>query len=310
MKGEATMASSSALTGRTRLAAGSGSRSSAGYRRRVVRRGLGRVGTHVALLAISAFALAPLAWAISSAFKSDTEIMTNLSLIPSKPTLEHFRVVISESAFGTWFLNSLLVAGGTTLLAIIVGSLAGYAMSRWRFRGRGLYGNSLLVIQMFPGVMLAIPMYLLLTKFHLIDTLWALLVTYLTFALAFSVWMLKGYFDGIPREIEEAALIDGASRLKALWHVIIPLAGPGIVTVAVFSFLLSWNEFFFAYVFLASGDKFTLSLGLYSFIQQFTTQWGNIIMAAGTLATLPVLVFFFLLQRSLTRGLVAGATKG
>src|SRR5205807_2440836 len=144
---------------------------------------------------------------------------------------------------------SLLVSGGTTLLAILVGSLAGYAMSRWRFRGRGLYGNGLLVIQMFPGVMLAIPMYLLLTKFHLIDTLWALLVTYLTFALAFSVWMLKGYFDGIPREIEEAALIDGASRLGILRRITLPLAAPGITTVAVFAFLMAWNEFFFAYIF-------------------------------------------------------------
>jgi ABC-type glycerol-3-phosphate transport system permease component len=304
------MASSPALrTGRPRVASGSRSTSSAARRRHRTSRILGRVGTHVGLLAISAFALAPLAWAISSAFKSDTEIMTNLSIIPSHPTLDHFKVVLRESDFGTWFLNSLLVAVGTTVLAIVVGSLAGYAMSRWRFRGRGFYGNSLLVIQMFPGVMLAIPMFLLLNKFHLIDTLWALLVTYLTFALAFSVWMLKGYFDGIPREIEEAALIDGTGRLGALRYVIMPLAGPGIVTVAVFSFLLSWNEFFFAYVFLASPGKFTLSLGLYSFIQQFTTQWGNI-MAAGTLATLPVLVFFFLLQRSLTRGLVAGATKG
>jgi ABC-type glycerol-3-phosphate transport system permease component len=303
------MASSSLLrTGRPKVATRSRS-TSASYRRHRTGRILGRIGTHLGLLAISAFALAPLAWAISSAFKSDTEIMTNLSIIPSRPTLDHFKVVLRESNFGTWFLNSLLVAVGTTVLAILVGSLAGYAMSRWRFRGRGFYGNSLLVIQMFPGVMLAIPMFLLLNKFHLIDTLWALLVTYLTFALAFSVWMLKGYFDGIPREIEEAALIDGTGRLGALRHVIMPLAGPGIVTVAVFSFLLSWNEFFFAYVFLASPGKFTLSLGLYSFIQQFTTQWGNI-MAAGTLATLPVLVFFFLLQRSLTRGLVAGATKG
>jgi ABC-type glycerol-3-phosphate transport system permease component len=304
------MASSSALHAR-RTGVGSATRPalSAGYRRKRLRRGLGRVGTHAGLLAISVFSLAPLAWAISSAFKPDTEIMSNLSLVPTHPTLDHFAVVLRESDFGRWFLNSLLVSLGTTFLAIVVGSLAGYAMSRWRFRGRGVYGNSLLVIQMFPGVMLAIPMYLLLTRFHLIDTLWALLVTYLTFALAFSVWMLKGYFDGIPREIEEAALIDGTGRLGALRHVIMPLAGPGIVTVAVFSFLLSWNEFFFAYVFLASNDKFTLSLGLYSFIQQFTTQWGNI-MAAGTLATVPVLVFFFLLQRSLTRGLVSGATKG
>ena len=302
------MASSSALgTRRAQAAVGSGSSSRS--RRRRARRVLGRIGTHAALLAISAFALAPLAWAISSAFKSDNEIMTNLSVIPAHPTLAHFKVVLSQSNFGTWFRNSLLVSGGTTFLAIVVGSLAGYAMSRWRFRGRGLYGNSLLVIQMFPGVMLAIPMYLLLTKFHLIDTLWALLVTYLTFALAFSVWMLKGYFDGIPKEMEEAALIDGASRLRILWSIILPLARPGIVSVAVFAFLLAWNEFFFAYVFIASNHNFTLSLGMYSFIEQFSTQWGNI-MAAGTLATLPVLVFFFLLQRALTRGMMAGATKG
>jgi ABC-type glycerol-3-phosphate transport system permease component len=270
---------------------------------------LSRIVSHVVLVLLALFALGPLLWAISSAFKPDQEIMTSLSLIPKSPTFEHFKVVLQETQFGLWFRNSLLVALGTTVLSVVVGSLAGYAMSRWRFRARSLYGNSLLVVQMFPSVMLAIPLYLLLTRFHLIDTLWALLVTYLTFALAFSVWMLKGYFDGIPRELEEAARIDGANRMQALWHVVMPVAGPGVVTVAVFSFLLSWNEFFFAYVFLASPGHFTLSLGMYGFIQQFTTQWGNI-MAAGVLTTLPVLVFFFLLQRALTRGLVAGATKG
>jgi arabinogalactan oligomer / maltooligosaccharide transport system permease protein len=268
-----------------------------------------KVVTHTLLLLLCAFAIAPLAWAISSAFKSQTEILSSLDFLPQQPTLDNFRVVISQTAFPHWFLNSLIVSGSTTILAILIGSLAGYAMSRWRFRGRALFGNTLLVVQMFPGVMLAIPLYLLLTNYHLIDTLWALLVTYLTFALAFSVWMLKGYFDGIPREIEEAALIDGVSRVGILWRIILPLAGPGISTVAVYAFLMAWNEFFFAYVFLASNDKYTLMLGMYSFIQQFTTQWGHI-MAAGTLTTLPVLVFFFLIQRALTRGLVAGATKG
>src|SRR5215213_7345040 len=310
MRREATMASSSALRTQPRKAtAGSGSTSTPGFRRKRLRRGIGRVGTHVALLAISTFALAPLAWAISSAFKSDTEIMTNLSIIPSQPTLDHFRVVLRESNFGRWFLNSLLVSLGTTVLAILVGSLAGYAMSRWRFRGRGFYGNSLLVIQMFPGVMLAIPMFLLLTKFHLIDTLWALLVTYLTFALAFSVWMLKGYFDGIPREIEEAALIDGANRIQVLWQIVLRLAGPGLVTVAVFTFLLAWNEFFFAYIFILSSDNYTLSLGLFTFITQWTAEWGRI-MAASVLTCIPALFFFFLVQRALTRGLIAGAMKG
>jgi multiple sugar transport system permease protein len=268
-----------------------------------------RVVTHLLLLVLAAFAIAPLAWAISSAFKTQAEILGSVSFLPQQPTLDNFQVVIGQTAFPHWFLNSLLVSGSTTILAILIGSLAGYAMSRWRFRGRALFGNTLLVVQMFPGVMLAIPLYLLLTNYHLIDTLWALLVTYLTFALAFSVWMLKGYFDGIPREIEEAALIDGVSRVGILWRIILPLAGPGITTVAVYAFLMAWNEFFFAYVFIASNSKYTLMLGMYSFIQQFTTQWGNI-MAAGTLTTLPVLVFFFLIQRALTRGLVAGAVKG
>jgi ABC-type glycerol-3-phosphate transport system permease component len=268
-----------------------------------------KTASHLILIILSLFSIAPLAWAIATAFKPDAEILGSVSLLPSRPTLDHFVTVIGSTSFPRWFWNSVLVAGSTTILSIAIGSLAGYAMSRWRFRGRGLYGNVLLVVQMFPGVMLAIPLYLLLTEYHLINTLWALLVTYLTFALAFSVWMLKGYFDGIPVDLEEAALIDGASRLTILRVIIIPIAAPGIVTVAVYAFLLAWNEFFFAYIFLASSDKYTLMLGMYSFIQQFNTQWGNI-MAAGTLTTLPILVLFFALQRTLTRGLVAGATKG
>lgn len=270
---------------------------------------VGHALTHLVLIMITLFALAPLAWAISSAFKTNSEILTGLNFFPTNPTLGNFTFVLSNTEFPTWIRNSLIVSLGTTFSALVIGSFGGYAMSRWRFRGRELYGNTLLVVQMFPGIMLAIPLFLVLTNYGLIDTLWALLVTYLTFALATSVWMLKGYFDSIPREIEEAALIDGASRLEILWRIVLPLAGPGITTVAVFVFLLAWNEFFFAYVFLASPEKYTLSIGTYSFIQQFTTQWGNI-MAAGTLTTIPVLIFFFGLQRTLTRGLIAGAMKG
>lgn len=277
-----------------------------GFRFRNVFAGL---AIHLVLILLTIFALLPLAWAISSAFKTNSEILTELNFFPTSPTLANFTFVLSNTEFPTWIRNSLLVALGTTFSALLIGSFGGYAMSRWRFRGRGLYGNTLLIVQMFPGVMLAIPLFLVLTNYGLIDTLWALLVTYLTFALVTTVWMLKGYFDAIPREIEEAALIDGANRLQVLWKIILPLSGPGITTVAVFVFLLAWNEFFFAYVFLASPEKYTLSIGTYSFIQQFTTQWGNI-MAAGTLTTLPVLIFFFVLQRTLTRGLIAGAMKG
>jgi multiple sugar transport system permease protein len=151
---------------------------------------------------------------------------------------------------------------------------------------------------MFPGVMLGIPLYILLTQYHLIDTLWSLLVTYLTFALAFAIWMLKGYFDGIPREIEEAALIDGANRLQVLWQIVLRLAGPGLVTVAVF-----------AYIFILTPSKYTLSLGLYTFITQWSAEWGRV-MAASVLTCIPALFFFFLVQRALTRGLIVGAMKG
>ena len=269
----------------------------------------GTAASHAVLILLSLFALLPLLQAVSTAFKTKAEIMGETTLIPRQPTLSQFAFVLGQTEFPTWLRNSLQIAVATTLFALVVGSLGGYAMSRWRFRGRGFYGNTLLVVQMFPGVMLGIPLFLLLDDYGLIDTHWALLVTYLTFALAFSVWMLKGYFDGIPREIEEAALIDGANRLQVLWQIVLRLAAPGLVTVAVFTFLLAWNEFFFAYLFLVSRDKMTLTLGLFTFIGQYTTEWGYI-MAAGVLTCLPALVFFFLLQRALTRGLIAGAMKG
>ncbi len=264
---------------------------------------------HFLLLVLCLFATGPLLWAISTSLKPSTEVYTNPGLIPHNPTLANFAYVLSQTKFGAWFWNTLILALATTALALAIATLGGYAMSRYRFRGRDLYGNTLLVVQMFPGVMLAIPLFLIFTRLRLVDTLAALLITYMTFALAFSVWMLKGYFDGIPHEIEEAALIDGASELGVLWRIILPLSGPGISTVAVFAFLLAWNDFFFAYILLVSDTKYTLQMGLYTFINQFFTQW-EYLMTAAVLTTLPVLIFFFTMQRYLTRGLIAGATKG
>ncbi len=156
------------------------------------------VGGHVILVTLSVFAIAPLVWSIGGAFKSDAEIIGRVNPFPLEPTLANFETVLAETQFNRWFMNSLIVAVTTTGLAIVVGGLGGYAMSRWNFYGRGLYGNALLIIQMFPGVMLGIPLYLLLSDYGLVNTLWALIVTYLTFSLSFAVWMLKGFFDGIP----------------------------------------------------------------------------------------------------------------
>ncbi len=271
--------------------------------------GLGFLLRHLFLLILCLFAVAPLLWATGTAFKPQTEVYTNRGLLPHEPTLSNFVYVLSQTQFGLWFTNTLMLAGATTILALVIGTLAGYALSRYRFWGWGLYGNTMLIVQMFPGVMLGIPLFLIFTRLQLVDSLWALLITYMTFALAFSVWMLKGYFDGIPREIEEAAMIEGASRMGVLWRIVLPLSGPGISTVAVFAFLLAWNEFFFAYIFLVSDDNYTLQMGLYTFINQFFTRW-EYLMTAAVLTTLPVLVFFFAMQRYLTRGLIAGATKG
>jgi ABC-type glycerol-3-phosphate transport system permease component len=264
---------------------------------------------HAVLLLLCLFAIAPLLWALGTSFKPQTEVYTNPGLFPHQPTLDNFIYVLSQTKFGLWFRNTILIASATTVLSLIIAALAGYALSRYRFFGWGIYGNTLLIVQMFPGVMLAIPLFLIFTRLVLVDTLWSLLITYMTFALAFSVWMLKGYFDGIPLEIEEAALIDGASRLGVLWRIVLPLSGPGITTVAVFAFLLAWNEFFFAYIFLVSDTNYTLQMGLYTFINQFFTRW-EYLMTASVLTTLPVLFFFFAMQRYLTRGLIAGATKG
>lgn len=282
------------------------------HREAVQRRLVGNVllvMRHVLLLLLCAFAVSPLLWSLSTAFKPENEIFANASLFPRQPTLANFNYVLSTTKFGRWFANSLLISLATTVLAVSVATLGGYAMSRFRFWGRALYGNTLLVVQMFPGVLLAIPLFLIFTRFRLIDTYWSLLITYMSFALAFAVWMLKGYFDGIPREIEEAALIDGASRLQVLWRIILPLSIPGITTVAVFAFLLAWNDFFFAYIFLVKDTNYTLQMGLFTFIKQFHTQW-NYLMTAAVLTTIPVLIFFFGLQRFLTRGLIAGAMKG
>lgn len=264
---------------------------------------------HLLLIALCAFAVSPMLWALSTAFKPENEIFSNAGLIPRNPTLSNFSYVLQTTNFGRWFSNTMLISLSTTVLAVSVATLGGYAMSRFRFWGRGVYGNTLLVVQMFPGVMLAIPLFLIFTRLRLIDTYWSLLITYMSFALAFAVWQLKGYFDAIPREIEEAALIDGATRMQVLTRIILPLSAPGITTVAIFAFLLAWNDFFFAYIFLVQDTNYTLQMGLYTFIKQFNTQW-NYLMTAAILTTIPVLVFFFGLQRFLVRGLIAGAMKG
>ncbi|MGI6150040.1 MAG: carbohydrate ABC transporter permease [Firmicutes bacterium] len=270
---------------------------------------LGGLMRHLILILVSAFALLPLLWMLSTSLKPETEVYTNLSIIPRQLDFSSYAHVWGQTEFPLWFRNSAVIALSSTTLALVIGCLAAYSLSRFRYPGRTLFGQILLIVQMFPSILLVIPMFLIMSKVNLLDRLSGLIITYLAFGLPTATWMLKGYFDTIPKELEEAAMIDGCSTLSAFRRVILPISGPGITSVAIFTLLLAWNEFLYAFIFLKSSKNFTLTLGLVSFMNQFTNEWDNL-MTASTLITVPVLFFFLLLQKYLTRGLIAGATKG
>jgi len=211
--------------------------------------------------------------------------------------------------FGYQLRNSLLVAAATTLLGIFLACTAAYAFSRFRFPGRKTGLLSFLVIQMFPGTMMMIPLYILMDRLGLLDQLLGLVLVYSTTAIPFCVWMLKGYFDTIPKELEEAAIIDGASRTRVFWTIILPLARPAIAVTGLFSFMTAWNEFILAATFMNQETSTTLPVMLNSYVSKTTVEWGH--FAAGAiLVSLPVVILFFILQKHLVSGLTAGGVKG
>jgi arabinogalactan oligomer/maltooligosaccharide transport system permease protein len=211
--------------------------------------------------------------------------------------------------FGRQLLNSLIVALCTTILGIFLATTAAYAFSRFRFPGRRAGLLSFLVIQMFPGTMMMIPLYILVSSLGLLDQLLGLILVYSTTAIPFCVWMLKGYFDTIPKELEESAIIDGASRFRIFWSIILPLAKPAIAVTGLFSFMTAWNEFILAATFMNDETAHTLPVMLNGFVSATTVEWGH--FAAGAIiVSIPVVALFFLLQRHLVSGLTAGGVKG
>ena len=256
------------------------------------------------------YVLAPFVWMISISFKPEAEIFArDLTLFPQAPTLANYRMIFDFIPYHRYFLNSLLVAVVTTLTSVAVSALAAYSFSRFRYRGRGLIAFVIIATQMFPLVTGIIPLYLVFSRLGIINTYWALFVAYVAFTIPFCTWMLKGFFDTIPKEIEEAAIIDGCTRLEVLWRIILPLSIPALVATGVFCFILSWNEFLYATVLTTSDSVRTLPAALGLMIGQGYTQWGGL-NAAGILTTLPVVVFFLFFQRYLVEGLTAGAMKG
>jgi len=273
-----------------------------------------RIGTllyYVVLAAIILLVLLPVLLILSTSLKAEDEASRlPPSLIPLRPTLGQYARAFSFADISTFLRNSVQVALVTTVLAVIAGSMGGYALSRLRFVGRAVIGQTILLAYMFPGVLLVIPLFLLFSRLGLINSPLSLIVAYTTFALPFAVWMLKGYFDALPVELEEAAMIDGCTRLQTLWQVILPLSVPGLVAVAAFAFILAWGEYLFAITFINSDAQKTLVAGLSTMIVRYTSPDFGLLAAASMIVIVPPILFFLLLQRYIIAGLTAGAVKG
>lgn len=265
------------------------------------------------LMALIVFVVAfPLFWMISTSFKAKTEIyVTPPTLLPTAWTLQNYVDLFWITKFGYYYRNSIIVAVGATLLAITVGSLAAYSLSRFKFLGFALYMRIILFTYMLPSVLLMIPLYILAVDVGLQDTLTGLIIANSTSALPFTIWLLRSYFATIPIELEEAAMIDGSGRFGAFSRVVLPLALPGIIATGLFAFTAAWNEFLYALVFINTDELRTLPVGLNSWIGGGDSQmdvW-SMLLAAAVLTTAPVLVFYGLVQRHLVVDLSAGGTK-
>lgn len=257
---------------------------------------------------IVAFALGPYVWMVMTSIKPEAEIGTfPPNYIPREATFVHYETLAARTSFLGNLMNSLIVALGAVAVGLGVSVPAAYAFSRFRFRARNPLLVGFLVINMVPVVLLIIPLFVLMRQLGLLDTFVGIVMGHATFAIPFSVWMMTSYFNALPRELDEAATVDGASRLQAIRLVILPLAMPGIVTTGIYIFVTSWNEYLFAMM-LSGQNVRTVTVALQSFIGEFSIQWG-LLTAGGTLVAIPATVLFLIIQRRLVGGLTSGAVK-
>jgi trehalose/maltose transport system permease protein len=280
-----------------------------------------RIPFYLLVAAIFIYALFPFYWALKSAFTPDRDLFsTPVQYVPSNPTLHQFREVLSNHFFLRALLNSTIVAGSVTLLALVVGSLASFALGRFRFIGRSATLYLMLSMTIFPQIAILGALYTMFTNFHvwvlhlhLYDTLWALIVSYMIFTLPLTIWVLTSFMRALPKDLEEAAYIDGATPFQTFYKVLLPLVAPGLVTTGLLAFIAAWNEFLYALSFEQSPDHFTVPLALVNFVGKsgstFQVPWGQL-MAATVVVTVPLIVITLLLQRRILAGLTAGAVKG
>jgi multiple sugar transport system permease protein len=266
------------------------------------------------LVVLLAFAVIPMLWMLSTSLKGQFAALSQPpEWIPSHPTLEQYQTLLSPTGtigpvFLRYFLNSMIVSLSTTVLGVLIAIPAAYAFSRFQFPGRDILFFAVLVRNMFPVVVFLIPLFILMRTLHLVNTHWSLILTYMTFGLPLSIWLLKGFYDNIPEELERAARIDGASRFKAFWLIIMPLSSPGIIATAIYAFIGAWNEYVYALTFLNSENLLTLPVGLQHFFTEFATNWPGL-MAAAFIMSVPVVLMFMLLQKQFVQALTEGAVK-
>ena len=265
-----------------------------------------------ATLVVAALVLAvafPFYRAVAGSLTPESQLFGGAPLWPSPPVLYHYRALFTERQFWLPIRNSLIVAGATTLFCVTLGSLCAYALARLRFRGKALLLGAILAVSMFPQIAVVSPLFLLLRSLGLINTYPGLVLPYLTFAMPLTVWLLVGYLRQLPAELEEAAMVDGASRLRAFREVIVPLALPGLAATAILTFVYSWNEFLFALSFTLGPERQTVPVAIALFRGQYQVPWGQV-LAAAIVATAPVALLVLAFQRRIVQGLTAGAVKG
>lgn len=270
-----------------------------------------KVLTYAVLVGFALYTLFPFLWMVSTSIKPPDEVRSaSPSFFTSSPTVEHYYNILALSKFPLYFLNSLKVASITTVLAILLSVFSAYALSRLnRVRGVRYVSTGMMLTQLIPSVLLVLPLYVFMMKTQLLDTFYSLIIAYTTFMLPMCVMMLKGFFDSIPYEMEESAMIDGCSRLGIVVRMIIPLSLPSIIATSLFAFVGAWNEFLFAFTFINKDEFRTLTPGLSLLRGLFTTDWGSL-MAASVLSVVPIALAFAYLQRFLVAGLTAGSVKG
>ncbi len=262
------------------------------------------------LILLIVFSLVPFLWMLVTSFKNSTETYTSPPVwIPKQPTLDNYKYILQRGNFGIYFRNSIIVALATTIITLIVAISAGYSFSRLKFPGWKYIFLTFLVTQMFPSVLLIIPLFQIIKAMNILNTLYALVLSYISFNLPLCVWLLKGFFDQIPLELEEAAMIDGCSRVSALIRVILPVSIPGIMATGVFAFIGAWDELVFAMTFTSSDNVRTLTIGLQRFITSYEIRW-NHLAAGSVIVAVPVVIMFLFVQRFLVKGALTGSIKG